>query len=89
VITKDTITVQEENQKRVMSYKLNERTTPKQIDLTTTEGSDKGKTSHAIYALEGDSLKISLAQPGQERPSDFTTKEGSKAMMFVMKRTGR
>jgi uncharacterized protein (TIGR03067 family) len=90
VITKDTITVHEENnQKRVMSYKLDATANPKQIDMTTTEGSDKGKTSHGIYALEGDSLKICFAQPGHERPKDFTTKEGSNDMMFVMKRANR
>jgi len=90
VITKDSITVHEENnQKRVMSYKLDTSTTPKQIDLTTTEGSDKGKTSHGIYALEGDALKICFALPGQQRLKEFTTKEGSKAMMFVMKRATR
>jgi uncharacterized protein (TIGR03067 family) len=58
VITKDTFTCQEETQKRMMTYKLDASTTPKQIELTTTEGSDKGKTSHGIYALDGDALKI-------------------------------
>lgn len=90
VITKDSITVHEENnQKQVMSYKLDPSTTPTQIDLTPTEGSEKGKTSHGIYALEGDNLKICFALPGQQRPKEFTTKEGSKAMMFVMKRANR
>jgi uncharacterized protein (TIGR03067 family) len=90
VITKDTITVHEENnQKRVMSYKLDPSTTPRQIDLTTTEGSDKGKTSHGIYALEEDTLKICFALPGKDRPKEFTSKEGSKAMLFVMKRATR
>jgi uncharacterized protein (TIGR03067 family)/uncharacterized protein (TIGR03000 family) len=82
-ISKDNITVHEENQKRVMSYKLSQNTTPKQIDLTTVEGSEQGKTSQGIYSLDGDNLKISF---GQERPKDFATKEGSKDMTFVMKR---
>jgi uncharacterized protein (TIGR03067 family) len=90
VITKDSITVHEDNnEKRVMSYKLDANATPKRIDMTTVEGSDKGKTSHGIYSLEGDTLKICFAQPGQERPKDFTSKEGSKTMMFVMKRANR
>jgi uncharacterized protein (TIGR03067 family) len=89
VITKDTLTCQEENQKRVMTYKLDSSTTPKQIELTTTEGSDKGKTSHGIYSLDGDALKICFAQPGNDRPKEFTSKEGSKAVSFVLKRASR
>jgi uncharacterized protein (TIGR03067 family) len=90
VIAKDHMTVHEENnQKRVLTYKLNAGATPRQIDMTTTEGSDKGKTSLGIYSLQGETLKICFAQPGQDRPKDFTTKEGSKSMMFVLKRADR
>lgn len=90
VITQDSWTVHEENnQKRVMAFKIDPSTTPRHIDFTTTEGSDKGKTSQGIYSLEGDTLRIAFAQPGQDRPKDFNTKEGSKAMGFVMKRAAR
>jgi uncharacterized protein (TIGR03067 family) len=89
VITKETLTCQEETQKRVMTYKVDSSTTPKQIELTTIEGSDKGKTSHGIYALDGDALKICFTQPGNDRPKEFTSKEGSKAMSFVLKRANR
>jgi uncharacterized protein (TIGR03067 family) len=87
--TKDMITCQEEKEKRVMSYKLDPTANPKRIDTTMTEGSDKGKTSHGIYALDGDNLKVCYAQPGQERPKDFSAKEGSKATLLVLKRAAR
>jgi len=59
---------------------------PKAIDYTMTEGPTKGKTHLGIYELDGDTLKFCFAAPGNERPTDFTAKEGSQRTLSVWKR---
>jgi uncharacterized protein (TIGR03067 family) len=59
---------------------------PKAIDYTMTEGPTKGKMHLGIYELDGDTVKFCFAAPGQDRPSDFTAKEGSQRTLSVWKR---
>jgi uncharacterized protein (TIGR03067 family) len=58
---------------------------PKTLDATATMGPNKGKTALAIYEFDGDTLKICLSDD-KERPTEFATKEGSKAVLYVYKR---
>jgi uncharacterized protein (TIGR03067 family) len=63
---------------------------PRHIDMKIEGGDDEklqGKTSLGIYELDGDDLKWASNEPGAEgRPTDFTTKEGSKQMVVTLKR---
>ena len=59
---------------------------PKTIDYTVTEGDNKGKKMLGIYELDGDTAKFCIAAPDKERPTDFTTKEGSERTLTVWKR---
>jgi uncharacterized protein (TIGR03067 family) len=59
---------------------------PKAIDYTMTEGPTKGKTHLGIYELDGDTVKFCFAATGQDRPTDFTAKEGSQRTLSVWKR---
>jgi uncharacterized protein (TIGR03067 family) len=59
---------------------------PKAIDYTMTEGPTKGKTHLGIYELDGDTVKFCFAAPGQDRPTEFTAKEGSQNTLSVWKR---
>jgi len=59
---------------------------PKAIDYTMTEGPTKGKTHLGIYELDGDTVEFCFAAPGQDRPKEFTAKEGSQRTMSVWKR---
>jgi uncharacterized protein (TIGR03067 family) len=86
VVSGNHITVYEEEKKREMTFKLDPTKEPRTIDLTLTEGKDKGETSPGIYALEGELLKIAFALPGKARPTTFTPKQGSQEMLFVLKR---
>jgi hypothetical protein len=38
------------------------------------------------HELEGDTLKLCFARPGQERPKEFTTKSGTAFLVCVYKR---
>jgi uncharacterized protein (TIGR03067 family) len=46
----------------------------KTIDFTPDGGQFKGKTLLGIYAIDGDTLKICFAEPGKDRPTEFTSK---------------
>src|SRR5262245_40250826 len=53
-----------------MTHKLLSDKRPQAMDLTVAEGEQKGKTFHAIYKLEGDSLTVCRnIEPGKERPT--------------------
>jgi uncharacterized protein (TIGR03067 family) len=59
---------------------------PKAIDYEMTEGPTKGKTHLGIYELDGDTVKFCFAAPGKDRPTDFTSKEGSERTLSVWKK---
>ena len=56
---------------------------PKAIDYLHTQGPDQGKTQHGIYEIDGKTLKVCLSPVGQDRPADFSTKQGDGKMLTV------
>jgi uncharacterized protein (TIGR03067 family) len=64
--------------------------TPKTLDAVVTSPAEGGGTKTVkvlgIYELDGDTMKTCLAEPGKDRPTDFSTKEGSGRRLFVWKR---
>jgi uncharacterized protein (TIGR03067 family) len=61
-------------------------TTPKTLDLTFTEGPEKGDTCPGIYEFDGGTWKICLAVGRTERPTAFATKAGSGLVLETLKR---
>jgi uncharacterized protein (TIGR03067 family) len=59
---------------------------PKTVDLTTTEGDDKGNTALGIYEISDDTRKVCLATAGKERPTEFAAPSGSGHILAVLKR---
>ena len=59
------------------TYKLDPTQEPKGMDLTDTFGEDEGKTFLAIYSIKGDRMTFCAANAGQERPTDFKTRQPS------------
>ncbi len=59
---------------------------PKTIDVMFTEGDLKGQTALGIYEINGDSYKYCRAAPGKDRPTEFSSKEGSGHTLVVYKR---
>jgi uncharacterized protein (TIGR03067 family) len=59
---------------------------PRTMDITIIEGLEKGHTQHAIYELDGDTLRICGASPGKDRPTDFETKGRTGWTLLLLKR---
>lgn len=62
---------------------------PKALDITSTEGPNKGKTFLAIYERDGDTLRVCYDLSGKDRPSEFRTKEGTQLYLVTYKLEGR
>jgi uncharacterized protein (TIGR03067 family) len=62
---------------------------PRAINTWDQDGPFEDQTVPGIYALEGDTLKLCFARPGQERPKEFTTKSGTAFLFCVYKRVKR
>jgi uncharacterized protein (TIGR03067 family) len=59
---------------------------PKQMDVSVTEGETKGKKQLAIYEIDGDTCKICFAQhESKDRPTKYDTKD-TDHMYFELKR---
>ncbi len=79
-----TLTFKEENKEA--KYKIDPTKKPKEISLTVTENGTE-QTTHGIYELDGDSLKLCFTDdPKGEAPKEFTGKKDSKQVLMVLKR---
>ena len=67
--------------------KRNPSAKPKALDITGTEGPNKGKTILAIYERDGDTLRVCYDLSGKSRPTEFSTKEGTKLFLVTYKRS--
>ncbi len=99
VIEGDRLTTFSGGQAREESFKVDTAKNPKSIDLTRTpiqgfvsDGNKqnppavKGEILPGIYALEGDRLRICLAEPGQKRPTEIPDKPGDGLIVLVLER---
>lgn len=59
---------------------------PKTVDITGTEGPNKGKTILAIYELSGDAFKVCYDLSGKSRPTEFKTKPDTQLFLVEYKR---
>lgn len=65
---------------------LDPTVSPKRMDTANVDGAFAGQVVPGIYRFESDTLKVCFARPGQERPTEFTTKRGSGFLYCVYKR---
>jgi uncharacterized protein (TIGR03067 family) len=68
------------------TIKLNPSATPKALDITGTEGPNKGRSIPAIYDREGDTLRICYDLSGKSRPTAFKSAEGTKLFLVTYQR---
>jgi uncharacterized protein (TIGR03067 family) len=59
---------------------------PKATDVTVTDGPDKGKIFLGIYELSSDDYKVCFASVGKDRPTEFSSKQGSGNLLQIWKR---
>jgi len=67
-------------------FKVDSSTMPKSMDVTGTDGPNKGKTFPAIYELEGETLRICYDLSGVKRPTEFKTVAGTKLYLVTYQR---
>jgi len=59
---------------------------PKTIDFMATEGDQKGQIVLGIYELGDDTRRLCYAQPGKDRPAEFSAPADSGHTLVVFKR---
>ncbi len=71
---------------QVGRQKLDPSQSPKAIDVTITEGLNKGAVLLGIYEIDGDTLKVCFDEEGKKRPTEFKSAPGSQTFVNVHKR---
>ena len=68
------------------TFKIDANKKPKTIDLQPASAAAKIQPILGIYEFGGNTWKICYANPGKERPVEFTAKEGSGHTLAVWER---
>ncbi|QDU75314.1 Serine/threonine-protein kinase PknB [Bremerella volcania] len=79
IIDGQTLTTEIAGRKSVSTYKLDPTSTPKMIDLT-----ENGRSKLGIYDLDGDTLRICIAETGKQRPAAFDSQPNSANDVVIM-----
>jgi uncharacterized protein (TIGR03067 family) len=61
-------------------------TSPKAMEITGTDGPNKGKTFPAIYELKGDTLIVCYDLSGKARPTEFKSKPDTQLFLAKYKK---
>ena len=86
VIKNDTYTVTVGKEIDQGTIKLNPAAKPKKLDITGSDGPNKGRTIPAIYERNGDTLKICYDLRGRSRPADFKTRADTQFFLVTYTR---
>jgi uncharacterized protein (TIGR03067 family) len=88
-VCRDNVLTVTNGEQLVMKAKitLDPSKTPKTIDYEVIDGPTKGKTHLGIYELDGETFKSCFAAPGEDRPTDFTSKSGDRRTASEWKKT--
>jgi RNA polymerase sigma factor (sigma-70 family) len=73
----------------IASFKLNTAKSPRNIDLTLSQGPESHELWLGIYRVDGDELILCLpkAEPFDQRPKYFTADKGSNQEIIKLKRS--
>jgi uncharacterized protein (TIGR03067 family) len=59
---------------------------PKTIDLLHSHGGAQGQMQYGIYEIDGNTLRLALGSPGQDRPTDYSARPGAGHTVVTWKR---
>ena len=62
---------------------------PRTMDVSGTEGPNKGKTYPCIYEIDGDTLRVCYDLSGKSRPAEFKTAKQTQEYLVTYKRAKR
>lgn len=68
------------------SYKFNASANPKELDISVSEGPDKGKVYKVIYKVSDDEIVICLEADNKNRPKEFHAKAGTTNVLETWNR---
>lgn len=66
------------------TLKIDATKTPKEMDITSSQGENKDKVIPCIYELKGNELKVSYAFNGTPRATDFKPGEDGKNVIMLI-----
>jgi uncharacterized protein (TIGR03067 family) len=67
------------------TLKLDTKKDPAEMDITSTEGPNKGTTIPCLFKWDGDNLVVVYGLDAKTRPADFSTKKDSNQMLATYK----
>ena len=67
-------------------YRIDTAATPWQIDITAIDGPFAGKSAQGLVQVDGDRLTLCHTMPGQPRPSELHSAEGSGVQLVEWQR---
>lgn len=67
-------------------FALDETTAPWSIDYVNLSGAAKGKSQHGIAEIDGETLRVCMSPPGQDRPDAFESRAGDKRSLTTWRR---
>jgi uncharacterized protein (TIGR03067 family) len=85
-IKDDTFIVKEGDITYKGTFKIDPTKKLKEIDVTFTDGPEKGTTMLGIYEIDDDTYRPCFKMMGKERPTEFTAKKGSGQGLEVLKK---
>ncbi|MCC6419095.1 MAG: TIGR03067 domain-containing protein [Gemmataceae bacterium] len=75
-----------DRQRTTGTIRLDAGKSPKQIDAIAADGPYKDQAMPGIYEIKEDEMRICFAQPGKERPKQFSTAAGTGQILLGYKR---
>lgn len=68
------------------THTLDASQSPSAIDVTDTEGPFTGQSLAGIFKVENDIFTVCFAAPGNQRPTEFSTKGGKATILHKWQR---